>query len=85
MKTLWCTFLIISASVALSSCTKDELDAPDNNSIPSAMMIDDTDAIHQEHDSYIFTGGDDVPQVLEVNDDGDDESAGSNPDTENKK
>ena len=84
MKTLLNIFFIITALVVLSSCAKDELETPDSNAIPNAMIIDDSGSTNHEPDSFVHTSGSDNPQVLEVNDDGDDESAGSNPDTEKK-
>lgn len=85
MKTLLNIFFIITALVVLSSCAKDELETPDSNAIPNAMIIDNSGTTYQEPDSFIHTSGGENPQVLEVNDDGDDESAGSNPDAEKKK
>lgn len=84
MNSLSKIIFILTASAVLGACAKDELEAPESNAIPNA-LIDNTGAANHEIDAFTYTGGVDAPQALDVNDDGDDESAGSNPDTEKKK
>jgi hypothetical protein len=85
MKTLSQIFFILTAVVVLTACAKDELEGPERSAAPNAMIIDDSDAANTEIDSFIYSVEGDVPLASEVNDDGDDESAGSDPDTEKKK
>lgn len=85
MKTFLNIFLFCLGLVVLSACAKDELEAPQTSASPNALIISEPESVSEDIDVTLSIGDDFTPVSAEVNDDGDDESAGTNPDSDKKK